>query len=162
MVPFIIISHLILLYKHKSYIKMCYYIPLRQAGSSESSQNDKPGVYRDTDCLSQPRLQWRLDTAANWNLRGSIYCTNYCIPSGSPARAPRALAENASSGGSPVCRRTAFMNGRRRRGLLSASGSLLYFAPSRGQARAQNEDKHHSLFACPHSAHSLAHTSGVT
>ena len=45
----------------------------------------------------------------------------------SPARASRALTEDAISVTSPVCRLPAFMNGRQLRGSLSASGSPWLF-----------------------------------
>ena len=84
---------------------------------------------------------------------GCIY-----IP-GSPAHAPLALAEGATSVASPVCRPPAFMNGRRRRGLPSAPCSLLSIPSSRGHPVYSTEDnRHHSAppillmlhTACPH------------
>ena len=78
---------------------------------------------------------------------------------GSPAHAPLALAEGATSVASPVCRPPAFMNGRRRRGLPSAPCSLLSIPSSRGHPVHSTEDNRHPgappIFlmlhtACPH------------
>ena len=79
--------------------------------------------------------------------------------SGSPAHAPLALAEGATSVASLVCRPPAFMNGRRRRGLLSAPCSLPGLPSSRGHPVHSTEDNRHPgappIFlmlhtACPH------------